>query len=146
MTRKQERIAWLTRALDNLGIEPQDHAALLRIQSTLHRWHELECGDSNDYKSWAIERDEETGKPFMVTHFYERTGLGRCPQTVRELIADREMGALKRLAAIMAKYPNLWSYVQPDPRGCALYVGTPEQLRGYSVDTAYNHGVAVCID
>ena len=38
-------------------------------------------------------------------------------------IPDRERGALKRLAKIMApRYPQLKSYVQGDPRGASLYI------------------------
>jgi len=97
------------------GISMDDAYALRRISMTLQRWYELECGDGNDYASWAIERDEATGKPYMVTY----------PHTVktrRYAIADRERGALRRLDTIMARYPDLAAYVQTDPRGAALYV------------------------
>ena len=97
------------------GISLDDAYALRRISMTLHRWHELECGDGNNYASWAIERDDTTGKPYMVT--YPHTG-----KTRRYAIADRERGALRRLDTIMARYPELSAYVQTDPRGAALYV------------------------
>ena len=42
--------------LTAIGIEFQDAVALRRISMTLHRWHELECGDGNNYGSWCITR------------------------------------------------------------------------------------------
>jgi hypothetical protein len=89
---------------------------LRRAQKTLHRWYELECGDGNDYASWAIERDDETGLPYMC--HYPHDG-----KSWRERIADREKGALKRVAHICAYY-KLGYYHQTDPRGCALYVAS----------------------
>jgi len=44
---------------------------------TLHRWFELECGDSNDYQSWCLVRGsknngvfthDDDGKPHMERH------------------------------------------------------------------------------
>lgn len=122
-----------------LGITRDDAEQLRRISMTLRRWFERECGDSNDYGSFAIERDETTDKPFLVVHSH------RPPFGVRRLpIADRETGARKRLAAIMAKYPTLTAYVQSDPRGCALYILTAEHLAsGHDINSIYNRGVAV---
>jgi hypothetical protein len=59
-------------------------------------------------------------------------------------VADKETGARKRLAAIMAKYPTLTAYVQGDPRGCALYILTVDQLESeHGIDSIYTRGVAV---
>ena len=82
---------------------------------TLQRWHELECGDGNEYASWSIERDPVTDKPYMVTHPHK--GNAR-----RVKVADRERGALKRIAGIMAGYPALVAVDQGDPRVGALYL------------------------
>lgn len=41
--------------LQAAGISWDDACALRRISMTLHRWHELECGDGNSHGSWAIE-------------------------------------------------------------------------------------------
>ena len=126
--------------LISAGISFADASALRRISMALHRWHELECGDGNNYASWCIVRGKKTGgvfeydddgKPYMETH---RTDSNKPTYT---LLADRERGAQKRLAAIMAKYPKLTAYVQTDPRGCALYIG--EGL----TDTNYSNGIAV---
>lgn len=123
--------------LERAGISPDDALALRRISMTLHRWHELECGDSNEYCSFGIERDEDTGRPYMVVH--PNTGKPR-----RHAVADRERGALKRLAAIMARYPSLRSYVQGDPRGAALYILRPGDVpEGADVDSYYSRGLAV---
>lgn len=122
------------------GIAHEDALALRRISMTLHRWHELECGDGNEWNSWAIERENEdgTGRPFMVTYPH-RTGNPR-----RHLIPDRESGALRRLRKIMARYPSLGFYVQGDPRGAALYILRPGDVpEGADADAYYSRGVAV---
>lgn len=139
-TTQKERYEVLHR-LDRLGISYEDACTLRRISMTLQRWFELECGDGNNYGSWAIERDETTEKPYMVHHHY-RHGQGK--DTVsRRLLADKEQGAYKRLAKLMARYPNLIHYVQTDPRGASLYILTLEQAQGAPLDSIYNRGVAV---
>src|SRR5204862_2250947 len=91
--------------LKMLGISDDDAWALRRISMTLHRWHELECGDGNG----CIERDEETNKTYWLNAMSGK----RWPTP------DRETGALKRRIAIMWKYPLLAAYQQGDPRGAA---------------------------
>jgi hypothetical protein len=137
--KRHDCIGPLTRA----GIDYDDALALRRIAMTLQRWHELECGDSNSYGSWAIERDGNgDGPPYMVHHHY-RHGAGK--DTVsRTKIPDRESGAKRRLAAIMARYPSLGFYIQGDPRGAALYILRPGDVpEGASADSCYSRGVAV---
>ncbi len=109
----------------------EDASILRRAEITLHRWAEQECGDSNDHASWAIERDEKTGKPFMVR--YPHKGESR-----RSAIHDREAGALKRVRAVCSRL-GLHFFQQSDPRGCALYVSN-EPL----TDSDYTRGVAIC--
>jgi hypothetical protein len=147
MTKKQaERYAFLLRALDGLGVSHDDANALLKIERTLQRWGERECGDD---QGRAIERDETTGKPYW-TYDQGNGKRGRYP------IPDREAGALRRLAAIMAKYPALWAYHQGDPRGCAVYVGRwsdmpkgdtlqPIKQERADLSSYYTRGVAVCL-
>lgn len=116
--------------LQTLGISFDDAAALRRISMTLHRWHELECGTD----SGAIERDEETGKAYWLNAVSGR----RFPT------ADRETGALKRLATIMTRYPSLRSYVQGDPRGAALYILRPGDVpAGADPSAYYSRGIVV---
>ncbi len=135
---KTERISRFFNRMADLGFTYEEASKLRRIEMTLSRWSELECGDSNAFNSWSIERDPETEKPSMVTH----TNTGKSYQTP---IADREKGALKRLATIMSKHPKLVSYNQGDPRGCALYILRKSDVRkGESIDSVYNRGVAVC--
>lgn len=138
--------------LVNAGISLEDAQALRRISMTLHRWHELECGDGNEYASWRLVRGhkerrdgqhpgghgpryifvyDEDGEPFEERHVHSRN------DTQYTRVPDRELGALKRLRAIMAKYPKLTAFVQTDPRGASLYIG--EGL----TDTNYNRGIAV---
>ena len=112
------------------GISHEDAFALRRISMTLHRWHELECNGD-------IQRDEKTGQ------CYAQYGGGAGPfLTIKA--ADRKKGALKRLNAIMARYPSLRSYVQGDPRGAALYILRPGDVpEGKDADGYYSRGIAV---
>ena len=135
MTTKQHeaRNRWES-AMARLGFSTDEALALRRIEMTLHRWHERECGDGNG----CIERDETAGKPYFVSAWGERWGMkSRC----RTVIPDRETGARKRLSRIMAGKPGLWAYVQTDPRGGALYVGRTEDLCGLPAEQAYYRGV-----
>jgi len=117
----------------DLGFTRGEADALRLAQLTLHRW-----------ASWSIERDEDTGKPYMVHS--PHSGVSR-----RHRIADREAGALKRIAAILADHGTLWSYHQTDPRGCALYVGRVADLiehgtgKQAAVESCYNRGIAVVV-
>ena len=131
--------------LGRIGIGEHDVQALRRIAMTLrriamtlHRWHELECGDATEWASFGIERDEGTGKPYMVTHPYKANA-----KVTRRAVPDCEQGALKRLGAIMAKYPDLTPYVQGDPRGAALYILRPEDIRDSGIDSCYSNGTAI---
>lgn len=123
----------LMRRLSYRGIELDFNAAntLRRAQLTLHRWAEKECGDGNDYVSWAIERDEQTGIPYMCYHRFTQ------PKAECYRIADLEKGALRRVKAI-ADAHSLAFYHQTDPRGCSLYV-SKEPI----ADHNYTQGVAI---
>ena len=162
MTKREAmRQAHQETTLLSLGFTSQEAEQLRRISMTLHRWYELECGDSNDYGSWAIERDEDTEKPYMVRHHYAH-GNGR-DSVSKTPIADREKGAQKRLAAIIAArnartvrpinagyygvetaYAPLSYYLQTDPRGASLYIIRPEDVpEGKNVESYYNRGICV---
>ena len=160
MTRKEaERLTHQADALRQLGFTQHEAEQLRRISMTLQRWFELECGNSNDYGSWAIERDENgDGPPFMVHHRY-RHGAGK--DTVSRMrIPDREAGARKRLALIvdtcnkarrthmtgskMTPQDGLRFYVQGDPRGAALYIIRPGDVpTGQDVGAYYTRGICV---
>ena len=138
-----QRRARLDSYLLNLGFTDSEVASLRRINSTLQRWHELECGS----ESGAIERDEATGKPYWVS--YTRRYLGANDARMRSPIADREAGALRRLARII-KARNartdapVSTYIQTDPRGAALYILRPGDIpEGTSVESCYTRGVCV---
>jgi hypothetical protein len=130
--------------LQNAGIDRDDAWALRRISMTLHRWHELECGTDSSCivrgkwdKESATFIYDDNGAP----HFEYAGGSGRARYSKTR---DDERGALKRLAGIMARYPTLTSYVQTDPRGAALYILRPGDVReGASVDSCYINGIAV---
>ena len=124
--------------LERLGITPDDALALRRISMTLHRWHELECGTGDG----CIERDEATGLPYWYNA--KSRYLGANDRRAYSRIPDREKGALKRLKAIMVRYPTLGYHVQTDPRGCALYILRPGDVpEGADPDAYYSRGVAV---
>lgn len=141
MTRKEaERLAQQENVLMALGFTQSEAESLRRISMTLRRWHELECGDGNG----CIERDEATGRPVYVNA--HRTGH-------RYPVADRETGALNRLAKIVrrvnaGRFANqegaLQSYVQGDPRGAALYILRPGDVpEGCAAESYYSRGVCV---
>lgn len=144
--------------LQALGFTYDEAVQLRRIEMTLSRWSAMECGDSNEYSSWAITRDEKTGKPYMERHYY-RHGRGS-DSTHRYAVADREAGALRRLAAIIKarneraqghamanRLPDaavVHAYHQSDPRGCSLHLITDAQLGNDPIDSVYTRGLAVC--
>lgn len=133
-----ECIQTLTRA----GIAYDDATALRRVSMTLHRWHELECGTGEGQTSYSIERDgdEPDSKPYMRVQYPTSHGY----VDKRWPVADRETGALKRLASIMARYPTMKAYVQGDPRGASLYILRPGDVpEGCEVDSYYSRGLAV---
>jgi hypothetical protein len=133
--------------LTQSGFSQDDASALRRIAMTLHRWHEMECGDSNNYGSWMIARGhkkngmfeyDDTGMPFLEYHSHSENKARYSP------MADRERGAQKRLAKIMARYPGWAAYVQGDPRGASLYILRPGDVpEGAGVSSCYNRGIAV---
>lgn len=130
--------------LQEAGISYEDAWSLRRISMTLQKWFEGECGNSDTYGSWAIEPDNNgDGPPFLVRHQY-RGVLGPTCHTSRTPIPDRERGARLRLTKIMAKYPALKTFVQGDPKGCALYVLRPGDVpEGVDVSSCYSRGIAV---
>ena len=119
----------LENALMTLGFTRDESDALRRISLTLRRWHELECGIDGG----CIERDDDTGRP------YWRADSGR-----RWPVADREGGAVRRLRKIMEQHPDLGYYIQPDPRGAALYILRPGDVpAGMRVESCYTRGLCV---
>lgn len=146
------RRARLDAYLLTLGFTESEVASLRRINSTLQRWYELECGSEHG----AIERDEATGKPYWIN--YTRRYLGANDARMRSPVADREAGALRRLSKIIKDcnarkfdaLPNggsmktLGFYVQTDPRGAALYILRPGDISiGDKVESCYTRGVCV---
>lgn len=123
--------------LQALGFTYDEATQLRRIEMTLHRWAELECGTEghNPQFTLCIEREDNgDGKPFMrqMGPGYGGTWIDR-----RWPVADRERGALRRLKTIVEqrndrvtaeyfsnpKSPGMITYYhQGDPRGCALYL------------------------
>lgn len=144
MNRKQAvRITAQENTLIDLGFTHGESESLRRISMTLRRWHELECGIDGG----CVERDEATGIPYWIN--YNSRYLSANDPRNRHRIADRESGALRRLAAIMAERNDresvpLSHYVQTDPRGAALYVIRPGDVPdGADVGSYYSRGVCV---
>ena len=127
-----EKTSVIKERLANRGIviSTDDVNTLRRAEMALHRWAELECGDGDNYKSWAIVRDEVTDKPYM--YIYPHDGNMR-----RYPTPDRERGALKRITEVCARN-GLHFYHQTDPRGCQLYISL-EPI----TDNDYTHGAAI---
>ena len=117
--------------MSRLEIKESVYWALRRASMTLNAWFEKECGDSNNYCSWCIERDPETDRPFMVVYPHESNKVRKTA------IPDREKGARKRITDI-CKENNLHFYIQDDPRGVALYVSRSELT-----DKNYNTGFGI---
>jgi hypothetical protein len=147
--REREQREWMQQAVERLGFTSEEFHALRRISMTLHRWHEHECNGN-------IQRDGDDGEGKPRWHY---SGEGKGYR-----IADRERGALKRLAKIMADAnTRFWvqaskdgfagpigenprfvhSYIQGDPRGAALYLVPVAELRGQPIDSVYSRGVAI---
>lgn len=156
MTRKQyEARAHLEGSLESLGFTRLESTQLIRIEMTLHRWAERECGDGSD---WAIERDEG-GVAWLVYHG-EHGGI--YAYRPRKAI-DRETGALKRMGKIVAtrnaresrlarglenpldNQRPVSAFHQTDPRGAALYILRPGDVPpGEDAAAYYSRGVCVC--
>jgi len=127
--RTAQRYTHLVNSLALLGFTMDETDKLLKIERTLHRWHELECNGD-------IQRDEVTEKPFVVHHYTQN----------RYPYPDKEKGALKRLSEIL-EGKGVTHYQQTDPRGCALYLIRPTDVpAGESVNAYYSRGIALCID
>ena len=82
----KEIVNQLVRVCLKLGIQAKDAQDFRCDSVTLRRWFERECGGSNNYASWAVERDPETYITYLVT--YPHNGKER-----RSRIPDREKGA-----------------------------------------------------
>ncbi len=113
------------------GVKLDDCAALRRAALTLTRWAELACGDSGEYASWSIERDEETDMPYYIVRPHNSN------EVRKRRIPDREKSALKRITAICERL-GLHYYHQTDPRGLPLYVAAKPIL-----GNDYNRGIGI---
>lgn len=136
--REFERQLAQRKTLESLGFTAEEAAQLRRISMTLQRWHELECGTD----AGCIERDEKTNKAYWLSESGKRWPY-----------ADRETGALKRLAAIIKarnirqpkmEDPLMNYYIQGDPRGAALYILRPGDVpEGKDASAYYSRGICV---
>jgi hypothetical protein len=154
MTKKQwQNRERLLANLARLGFTKVESNALRRIELTLSRWDELECGTGDADMTRSIERDEKSGKPFFRVQFHGPCGkwIDNCSP-----IADREAGALKRLVKIVAARNARFvgcngvaddivlPYHQGDPRGCSLFIVRQSDIGDGDINSLYTRGVAVC--
>lgn len=130
--------------LEKLGFTYDQACQLRRISLTLQRWFELECGTCrgpHGEVSVSVERDGNgEGKPFKRIQYQGPSGWvdRRFP------VADRESGARKRLAAIMAPFRRrLVAYIQTDCRGASLYILRKSDVKGQNINSIYTRGLAV---
>ena len=106
---------------------------LYRIERTLHRWHELQCGTDQG----CIEQDESTGKWIMRTEYNGKE--------YKRPVADRETGAKRRLAKLIEPYAETCAaYIQTDPRGAALYLYDPRKYTAQEIDSNYSSSTCIC--
>lgn len=129
MTRKEaEHREWMYRALMAYGLTRDDCEQLRRISLQLHSWDERCCNED-------IEETDD-GKAWLTVHGIRGNHRFRIP--------NREAGALRRLAAIMAPHKRrLVAFHQSDPRGAALYIVRRKDVRGSSLGGNYTRGIAV---
>lgn len=134
MNRRQfEDARRLYARLDAAGFDADETARLISIEKTLSRWAERECNGE-------IERDgnDGNGRPYASNAAWGGKHLAYP-------IPDRERGALRRLAVIMAQHPEWIAYHQGDPRGCALWLVRKADIpTGADVGAYYTRGIAVC--
>lgn len=154
MSTQRQKFELFTR-LARLGFTYEESQSLRRIEMTLRRWFELECGTDRGH----IEREGGTndGRPMFHLPGYHLGGNRGWHDPKPYPIADREAGARRRLAAIVSARdkrepftgdasPNgIIPCVQTDPRGCSLYLLKRSDIRpGEEIGSIYNRGVAVC--
>lgn len=93
----------------------------------MHKWAEDE---SNGRIQWS----EFDGKSRPILYGKDRFGS----YTVKlRGIPDSSAAALQEAQRVAAKY-GLSVYNQTDPRGCALYVYNPAELKGRRIDECYS--------
>ena len=119
--RQTQRLQHITNAL---GLDVSDVRHLLTQEKFLHSWHEKECG--NDYGCIQWEDVNGTERPFWLSNRNYKTSPMR----------DNYIPRRARLAEWCAER-GLHFYIQPDPRGCALYVSRqPIPENNYTQATA----------
>ena len=107
---------------------------LRNCAKALHKWAEDECNG-------RIQWDDETGEP----HLYRKDRWGDYTAKGQPTF-NREDHYLDIARKQAARY-GLHIYQQTDPRGCALYVYTKEDLERskYPIEQCYNSvATAIC--
>ena len=109
----------------------KDWRILRRASLTLQRWGEDLCNGK------IKEEEPETFRLYRLDPYGYFTIPG--PTT-----KDGTVAPLKRALEIASKY-GAYIYHQEDPRGCALYIYRPEDLReGQRIDSCYSLCALAC--
>ena len=133
--REALRLTAQENTLINLGFTAEEANKLRRINSTLRRWYELECGTD----AGSVERDEQTGKTY-----WRNAKTGKLSP-----FRDLETGANKRLIEIItarnSRQPiRVDYYLQTDPRGAALYILRDQDVpQNKSAAEYYSRGLCI---
>ena len=117
------------------GCTSDQWGRLRTCQMTCHWWAEEKCN--------GTIQQEEGESP----HRYGRDRYGD-PMVDRGPIEDKEAKAIKEAQKIAAELGGL-IFHQGDPRGCALYFYTADELakHGEPIERCYNRvGTAICGD
>jgi hypothetical protein len=120
------------RSLEAVGFTQAEAETLRRISMTLSHWAETECNGE-------VEVNDD-GKAFRVHQGHAPTWeVSRWP------IPNREAGAIRRLGKMMQDHPGFDFFHQTDPRGAALYIYRPDDLKpGQSIDRVYS-SIGICV-
>ena len=78
-----------------------------------------------------------------ISHRLHQLDELACNWGVTEHQAKRTERLEGQAREIASKY-SMIAYHQSDPRGWSLYLVSPQQLAGYSIDAVYNRGLAIC--
>ena len=120
-----------SRAMQRHGLTDYAWRKLRKAERTLHYWCVAECNGQ-------IQTHDD-GNP----HLYRLDRWGDYRIDGGQIL-DREDLALKEARKIADRY-GLLVYYQSDPRGCALYVYRPEDLKGSNIRSVYaTQALAIC--
>ena len=137
--REQTRVSALTETLLGLNFTDDEVSSLRRLSARLRLWYERECNGE-------VARSETDGRTYEV-HVHNSPG----GKIRRHPTRDHERSSERRLASIIAArnarvpdVPPVYTYLQTDPRGAALYIMRAGDVpNGEHVESWYSRGIVV---